>query len=89
MRWKFADMASGEIVTWQQVCAEKELDSLLDHIGWNPMVDLAKLFTSLVLVLLIHCCCRLGPVCSCDLVGSTHPIRMIQSKLDVSSPCLA
>ena len=64
-----SDIASGEVVIRQEVGAEKELHSLLDHFRRDPMVDLAKLFTGLFIVFLVHCCGRLKTFGSRDFVG--------------------
>ena len=62
------------------------MDSLLDDIRRDALVDLMKLFTGLFIILVVLRCCRLGSFGSRNFIGSPHPFRMTQGKSDVANP---
>ena len=83
---KFTDMAGGKIVVRKEVGAEEELDRFLEYITWNSVINLVKLFNSRIVFFLLNGGGRLGTFSSCEFIGCTHPIWMIQCMFDMTSP---
>ena len=86
---KFTDVASGEVVVRKEVGAEEQLDSLSKYITWNSGIDLMELFHRSIVFILWNGGGRLRTFFSFQLVGSSHPVWMIQSMLDMTSPFLS
>jgi hypothetical protein len=83
---KFSDVTSGEVVVRKKVGAEEQLDSLLQYITWNSGIDLMELFLRSIVKILWDGGGRLRTFVSFELIGSSHPVWMIQSMLDMTSP---
>ena len=83
---KFTDMAGGKIVVREKVGAEEELDRFLEHITWDSMINLMKLFNGRIVLFLLDGGGRLGTFGSCEFIGCTHPVWMIQGMFDMTSP---
>ena len=86
---KFTDMAGGKIVVRKEVGAEEELDRFFEYITWNSGIDLVKLFHSHIVFSFLNGGSRLGTFGSCEFIGCTHPLWMIQGMLDMSSPFIS
>jgi len=85
---KFTDVASGEVVVRKKVGAKEELDSLLHYIPWKSGVDLMELFLRGIIFILWHKVGHRRTLFWLEFIGSSHPVWMIQSVLDMTSPFL-
>ena len=83
---KFTDVAGGEVVVRKEVGAEEQLDSLVKYITWNSGIDLVELFHRSIVFILLNGSDRLRTFFSFELIGSSHPVWMIQGMRDMTSP---
>ena len=83
---KFTDVAGGEVVVRKEIGAEEQLDSLVKYITWNSGIDLVELFHRSIVCILLNGSDRLRTFFSFELIGSSHPVWMIQGMLDMTSP---
>ena len=86
---KFADVARGEVIVRKEIGAEEQLDSLFTNITWNSGIDLMELFHRSIVFILWNGGGRLRTFVCLELIGSSHPIWMIQGMRDVTSPFLS
>ena len=86
---KFTNIACGEVIVRKEIGAEEQLDSLFTYIAWNSGIDLTELFHRIIKFILWNGSARLRTFVSLELIGSSHPVWMIQSMLDVTSPFLS
>ena len=83
---KFTDVASGEVVVRKEIGAEEQLDSLVKYITGNSWIDLVELFHRSVVFILLNGSEWLRTFFSLDLIGSSHPVWMIQGMRDMTGP---
>ena len=86
---KFTDVASGKVVVRKEVGAEEQLDSLPEYIAWNSGIDLVELFHRSIVFVLLNGDGRLRTFVSFELIGSSHPLCIIQSMFDMTSPFIS
>ena len=83
---KFTNIACGQVIVRKNVGAGEQLDRLLTYIAGNSRVHAMELFHCIIEFVLWNGRVRCRLFTSFEFIGSTHPVRMMQGKLDVSSP---
>ena len=80
---------NGKVVVRKEVGAEEELDRFLEYITWNSGIDLVELFYRNIVFFLLNGSGRLRTFVSCEFIGSSHPLWMIQGMFDMTSPFIS
>ena len=83
---KFTDVAGGEVVVRKEIGAEEQLDSFVKYITWNSWIDLVELFHRSIVFILLNGGEWLRTFFSFELIGSSHPVWMIQGMRDMTGP---
>ena len=86
---KFPDVAGGKVVVRKEVGAEEELDRFLEYITWNSGIDLVEVFHRNIVFFLLNGSGRLRTFASCEFIGCSHPLWMIQGMFDMTSPFIS
>jgi len=80
------NIACGKVVVRQEVGAGEQLDSLFTYIAWNSGVNPMELFHCIIKFILWNGSGRYRAFVSLEFIGSSHPIWMMQGKIDVTGP---
>ena len=87
--WKFSNIAGGKVIVRKEVGTGKQLDSLFTYIAWNSGVNPMELFQRLIKFILWNGSVRDRAFVTLEFIGSSHPIWMIQGKINVTGPFLS
>ena len=83
---KFTNIACGKVIVRKEIGTGEQLDSLFTYIAGNSGVNPMELFHCIIKFILWNGSGRYRVFVSLEFIGSSHPIWMIQGKIDVTGP---
>ena len=85
---KFTNIACGKVIVRKEIGTGEQLDSLFTYIAGNSGVNPMELFHCIIKFILWNGRVWFRAFASLEFIGSSHPVWMIQGKIDVAGPFL-